>query len=149
MNMDIRCIVLRHRNTSYGVWNEGYCFSNCAHCGCDLIRNSGGWRSIPDGFRVVWRAGQHNHAIPSDFKQNLPLAINNRPWWKFGWKLGLHRKGVGCIILPAAPACRTAQPTSGPALADIVIGAVVLALQALFRPPASQSMQNVGRGALS
>jgi hypothetical protein len=137
--MNIRCIVRHHSGTNYGVWNEGYCFTNCAHCGRDLIRNSGGWHPIPAGFKVVWRPGQHSHAIPSGFKQNLPQVITGRPWWKIGWKLGLHRKGVGCIMLPADPAYRIAQPDRGPALADIIVGTLIVVIQGLLRPPVQRS----------
>lgn len=139
--MNIRCIVRSHTSRDYGVWNEGYCFSRCSHCGCDLIRNSGSWRELPTGFKVVWRAGHHAHAIPSGFKRNLPLVINNRPWWKFGWRLGLHRKGVGCIMLPADPAYRRVSAPQGPSLADVVVGTLIVVIQGLRRPAVQRTAE--------
>ena len=36
--------------------NQGLRFGTCRRCGCDMIRTGEGWRTIPPGFRLVWRA---------------------------------------------------------------------------------------------
>ncbi len=130
--MNIMCLVQHHAGGDYGVWNEGYCFSHCTRCHCDLIRTSGNWRAIPRGYRVIWRAGHHSHAIPSDFKRNLPLVVKRRLWWQIGWKLGLHRRGVGCILLPADEAYRN-DPTAPETaiVTDFVVTLVIVILSML------------------
>ncbi len=53
--MGILCSVGRHRPDSGRVWNDGYWFSRCTGCERDLIGRCGEWRTIPRGYRVVWR----------------------------------------------------------------------------------------------
>lgn len=55
--MTILCRLGRHRRTTEPpVWNEGYWFSHCVRCGCDMIRRGGGrWRVPRKGYKVVWR----------------------------------------------------------------------------------------------
>ncbi|HEY1606826.1 MAG TPA: hypothetical protein VGF77_14640 [Allosphingosinicella sp.] len=55
--MDIFCRAGRHSRTpDEPVWNNGYWFSSCKRCGCDLVRRGGGrWRTAPNGFKVVWK----------------------------------------------------------------------------------------------
>ncbi|HEX4738639.1 MAG TPA: hypothetical protein VH331_13865 [Allosphingosinicella sp.] len=55
--MDLLCRTGRHSRTSESpVWNNGYWFSTCERCGCDLIRRGGGrWRAPPKGLKVVWK----------------------------------------------------------------------------------------------
>ncbi|HEX5183954.1 MAG TPA: hypothetical protein VFW19_12495 [Allosphingosinicella sp.] len=55
--MDILCRAGRHSRGAHApVWNNGYWFSSCERCGCDLVRRGGGrWRAPPKGYKVVWR----------------------------------------------------------------------------------------------
>lgn len=94
--MGATCWLLGHKAGDTGLWNEGYFFSRCRRCGCDLIRTSDQWSPLPYGFRVVWRSGLHRHAIASDFRRNLPLM----PDEPRRWRLTLHRMGLGVLYLP-------------------------------------------------
>jgi hypothetical protein len=55
--MDLLCRAGRHsKPTDEPVWNNGYWFSSCRRCGCDLVRRGGGrWRVPPKGYQVVWK----------------------------------------------------------------------------------------------
>jgi len=53
--MRLSCVVGRHRAGSRRVRNQGLEFGCCICCGGDLVRSRGAWRSVPTGFRVVWR----------------------------------------------------------------------------------------------
>ena len=55
--MDLLCRTGRHSRTlDQPVWNNGYWFSSCERCGCDLVRRGGGrWRAPPKGYKVVWK----------------------------------------------------------------------------------------------
>lgn len=131
--MTIKCALQGHAAGDDCVWNEGYFFSDCARCGRGLVRTSGNWRAIRRGYRIVWRSGSHRHAIPSNFKRNLPLVIDRRPWWK----LGLTRKGAGCIMLPADTVDRDDRPVAGMPVADLFAAAIFILIEAVFRPAAS------------
>lgn len=43
-----------HDPVPEGRWNGGYCFTNCHHCGRDMVRSAFGEWHVPKGFRVVW-----------------------------------------------------------------------------------------------
>lgn len=94
--MSLACWVLGHEDDGSEVWNDGYFFGHCRRCDQDLLRTSGEWRSVPPGYRVTWRSGVHRHAIASDFRRNLPRATDEPR----RWRLGLHRIGMGAILLP-------------------------------------------------
>lgn len=53
--MAILCRLGRHRAIPSDRWNDGYFFSRCGRCGCDLVRRRDKWRAVPKGYRVVWR----------------------------------------------------------------------------------------------
>jgi hypothetical protein len=55
--MDLLCRIGRHRRAGTPpVWNNGYWFSNCTRCGCELVRRGGGrWHVPRKGYRVVWK----------------------------------------------------------------------------------------------
>lgn len=94
--MGVMCWILGHAPRDTGLWNDGYFFSRCKRCRCDLIRTSGSFSPIPYGFQVTWRSGLHRHAVASDFKRNLPLM----PEEPRRWRLALHRIGLGVLLLP-------------------------------------------------
>ncbi|HEY0116929.1 MAG TPA: hypothetical protein VGB54_14540 [Allosphingosinicella sp.] len=94
--MGVMCGILGHAARDTGLWNDGYFFSRCKRCQCDLIRTDGGWSPLPFGYRVTWRSGLHRHAVASDFKRNLPLM----PEEPRRWRLALHRIGRGVLFLP-------------------------------------------------
>jgi hypothetical protein len=101
--MGVMCWILGHAARDTGLWNDGYFFSRCKRCQCDLIRTDGSFSPVPWGFQVKWRSGLYRHAVASDFKRNLPLM----PDEPRRWRLALHRMGLGVLLLPG-PA-RSAQ----------------------------------------
>jgi hypothetical protein len=129
--MNIICSLQGHTAFDPGVWNEGFCFSSCTRCSCDMIRTSDLWSPVPAGYQVIWRSGRSSHALPSGFKRNLPLVVNRRYSSNLGWKLGLHRRGVGCIMLPADRSSPDAQPGQETALAALVVTILSLVIQAV------------------
>lgn len=56
--MTILCIVLGHTASSSRRHNQGFDFTLCHHCGCDLIRaaDEGEWGEVPKGYKVAWRS---------------------------------------------------------------------------------------------
>lgn len=144
--MNITCIWQGHIARDHGVWNQGYCFSQCRRCSIDLIRTSDDWHRVPRGYRVAWHRAHHAHAIPSEFKRNLPLLVNRRPRWALAWKLGRHHRGVGCIMLPVDNACRDETPIQGPAFATMVVASMILLVGTLLNlvTPRSSAMRGGG-----
>ena len=53
--MSILCRLDMHRAVPSNIWNEGFYFSRCSDCGCDMIGRGGKWQRVPRGYRVVWR----------------------------------------------------------------------------------------------
>lgn len=54
--LPLLCELGWHRPRPLARWNNGYYFTKCSRCGCDLVRTTyGGWQE-PQGFRVVWQA---------------------------------------------------------------------------------------------
>jgi len=53
--MRLDCAAGKHVPAAPGVRNQGLEFGCCRGCGRDLVRSSGTWRTVPRGFRVVWR----------------------------------------------------------------------------------------------
>jgi len=53
--MHFQCSLGRHEAAPGEVRNQGFGFSRCRGCGCDLVRSSREWRTVPKGFRVAWR----------------------------------------------------------------------------------------------
>ena len=49
------CRLFKHRAPTTMVWNDGQHFGRCGRCGRDLIRTDGIWRSVPPGYRIVWK----------------------------------------------------------------------------------------------
>jgi len=102
--MGILCGILGHGPADTGLWNEGYFFTRCRRCSCDLIRTDGSWTPLPRGYQVSWKTGFHRHAIASDFKRNLPQM----PDEPRRWRLALHWIGREVLCLPG-PAERRAE----------------------------------------
>jgi len=53
--MRLNCIAGQHDASPGEVRNQGFAFSRCRCCGCDMVRSNSEWRRVPRGFRVVWR----------------------------------------------------------------------------------------------
>jgi len=72
--MNILCLLGRHSAVPSEVRNQGFRFTQCRSCGCDMIGMRGAWKSVPKGFRVVWKgAGEPGAAaVPLRLIRNLP-----------------------------------------------------------------------------
>ncbi len=69
------CTLGNHAAAPGEVRNQGFAFSRCRGCGRDLVRSNRAWRTVPKGFRVVWRPA----AAPAEFSAaqfllDLPAA---------------------------------------------------------------------------
>lgn len=53
--MSIFCLLAGHKAVASNIWNDGYYFSRCRNCDCELIGRWGEWRRVPRGYKVVWR----------------------------------------------------------------------------------------------
>lgn len=56
--MGLRCRSGHHVPAPDGVRNQGFEFSHCRMCRCDLVRSNRNWKAVPNGFRVVWKHGK-------------------------------------------------------------------------------------------
>src|SRR3954470_16535074 len=71
--MGNKCISGSHSPSSRITRNQGFEFAQCRHCARDLIRSNRSWKTVPEGFRVVWRgADQVLSEDPSQLLLNLP-----------------------------------------------------------------------------
>jgi hypothetical protein len=52
--MNLICSLGWHSPEPLPRWNDGYYFSRCRRCGCDLVRTAYEKWHVPDGYRVVW-----------------------------------------------------------------------------------------------
>ncbi|MEA3013859.1 MAG: hypothetical protein QOD42_2404 [Sphingomonadales bacterium] len=77
----------KHVALARPVRNQGFEFGRCRKCGRDLVRSRRAWRTVPAGFRVVWRreppgAGQASAAqlkLKLDFPDSRLSAASGRP----------------------------------------------------------------------
>jgi hypothetical protein len=83
--MPFSCAGAGHVPASPPVRNQGFEFACCRGCGRDLVRSRGAWRTVPRGFRVVWRQRPPAEAASAaQLLLNLPasgrsLAVLPRP----------------------------------------------------------------------
>lgn len=64
VTLALHCSHGRHRAAEPGRRNDGYYFSHCLGCRCDLVRAAHGrWRR-PKGYRVVWIPRSQKDAAP-------------------------------------------------------------------------------------
>jgi hypothetical protein len=71
--MSLLCAIGGHEAAPREVYNGGYYFSRCRRCGEDMIRAGAGWDLVPEGHRVVWKSGRHNHSLEPDYDHALPV----------------------------------------------------------------------------
>lgn len=65
--MSILCRLGRHVAPADVIWNSGVYFGKCRRCDRDTLGRGDVWRSIPKGYRVVWRdrrAKPEAHFVP-------------------------------------------------------------------------------------
>ena len=72
--MHLSCVAGRHEAGPRRVRNQGLAFGRCWICGRDLVRSRGAWRTVPKGFRVVWRrpAGPRGEPSAAQLLFDLP-----------------------------------------------------------------------------
>lgn len=70
------CTRGKHEVAANWVRNQGLDFGRCGRCGRDLIRSRRQWRSVPQGFRVVWaRSAPGGEALdPGQLPLDLPAV---------------------------------------------------------------------------
>ena len=71
--MNILCTLYAHYPQAQEIWNQGYFFSRCERCGEDLVRTDGDWEPVPNGHRVVWKSGVHDHSVSSEYRRSVPV----------------------------------------------------------------------------
>jgi hypothetical protein len=71
--MSLLCAIGGHEAAPREVYNGGYYFSRCRRCGEDMIRTGASWDLVPEGHRVVWKSGRHNHSLEPDYDHALPV----------------------------------------------------------------------------
>jgi hypothetical protein len=71
--MSLLCAIGGHEAAPREVYNGGYYFSRCRRCGEDMVRTGASWDLVPEGHRVVWKSGRHNHSIEPDYDHALPV----------------------------------------------------------------------------
>ena len=80
--MPVFCKMGAHAPATTPVWNNGFYFSACGRCGCDLVRGAHDrWRAVPKGFKVVWRQrppGYPDWSANAD-AEAAPLRLIPRP----------------------------------------------------------------------
>jgi len=75
--MRLNCTAGKHVPAAAPVRNQGFEFGCCRGCGRDLVRSTGAWRTVPRGFRVVWRRQPPAEAA-SAAQLQLNLAVSGR-----------------------------------------------------------------------
>ena len=70
--MSILCRLGGHEAAEGETYNSGYWFGHCRKCGRDMLRSGARWEPVPDGHRVVWKSGRHNHSLDPDYAGALP-----------------------------------------------------------------------------
>ncbi|HEX8061651.1 MAG TPA: hypothetical protein VF535_00375 [Allosphingosinicella sp.] len=71
--MSLLCALGGHEAGSGEIYNGGYYFARCKRCERDMIRSGAAWQMVPDGHRVVWRSGRHQHSVEPSFAGVLPV----------------------------------------------------------------------------
>jgi hypothetical protein len=73
--MGISCGEGMHAALARPIRNQGFEFGRCRKCGRDLVRSGRAWRTIPPGFRVVWRRDPPGAAATSAAQLKLKLDL--------------------------------------------------------------------------
>ncbi|MBV9932141.1 MAG: hypothetical protein JO013_14525 [Alphaproteobacteria bacterium] len=73
--MGLMCAIGCHEAAPREVYNCGYHFSRCRRCGRDMIRAGAAWSLVPQGHRVVWKAGRQSHSVEPDYRHALPVLL--------------------------------------------------------------------------
>jgi hypothetical protein len=136
--MSLLCALGGHEAGPDEVYNGGYYFARCRRCRSDMIRCGAAWRMVPEGHRVVWRSGRHQHSLEPDLSGALPVLHRDsnlpavRPPFA-SWSrdmVRLRRRAPAGTAAAAAVAVEREEPQYPPLL---VLAALVGAgLQLIF-----------------
>jgi hypothetical protein len=72
------CAASQHVALWRPVRNQGFDFGRCRKCGRDLVRSRRAWRTVPEGFRVVWRRSPPGASDSSAAQLKLELHDERR-----------------------------------------------------------------------
>ena len=75
--MSLMCAIGCHEAAPREVYNCGYHFSRCRRCGRDMIRAGAAWSLVPQGHKVVWKAGRQYHSVEPSFAHALPVLLRS------------------------------------------------------------------------
>jgi hypothetical protein len=108
--MGLMCAIGGHEAAPREVYNCGYWFSRCRGCGCDMIRTGAGWSMVPEGHRVVWKAGRQSHSLTPDFGHVLPVLLRTAnlpaprsPFLSWSRTLSPKRRGAALAFAREVP----------------------------------------------
>ena len=76
--MSISCADGKHVALPRPIRNQGFDFGRCRSCGRDLVRSGRAWRTVPAGFRVVWRRDPPGAAVAGAAQLRLKLDLPER-----------------------------------------------------------------------
>lgn len=90
----LACVLGHHAPVPDEVRNQGFAFTRCRHCRRDLVRSAKAWRTVPKGFRVVWRPGKRKQA-----EQSAAQLLLNLPQMPGRALTVVHQAGEGGLPL--------------------------------------------------
>ena len=115
--MSLLCVLGGHKAGPGEVYNGGYYFARCRRCRRDMIRCGAAWRRVPDGHRVVWRAGRCQHSLEPDLSGALPvlhreanLPAVRPPFASWSRDMVRLRRPVPAAKAATAPASELEEP---------------------------------------
>lgn len=97
--MRLHCIAGQHVAAPGEVLNQGFGFSHCSRCGRAMIRSSREWRTVPRGFRVVWRHGIPRQTEVSATQLLFDLPSTGRSLTLPGASRGSRLREIFAILL--------------------------------------------------
>ncbi len=98
--MHLLCQFKSHSPAATVMENQGFAFSRCRRCHCDLVRSltssDSGWRDIPSGFRVAWRGADLSVFAVSSRLERMRAVMR---------KLGQRASGHAAALAETARNC--------------------------------------------
>jgi hypothetical protein len=72
------CIIRKHAPIARTARNQGFEFSRCRQCDRDLVRSNREWKTVPKGFRVVWKEARRARCRSDAIQLLLDLPTTGR-----------------------------------------------------------------------
>ena len=102
------CVFGRHTPAPGEIRNQGFAFTRCRRCRRDLVRAGSTSRTVPKGFRIVWRPGKRAQAeqntaqmllgAPPAPGRGLTVIEPNRGWRAMPTLVGLAGAGLRLLL---------------------------------------------------